>query len=91
MLKLATLFSGIGAIEQALKQLDIEYEIKFACDNGERELGISKEEIESNIKKNNIKNIKYYIDDLYSKTGITLVAFKSINRKASKIVCSSNK
>ena len=40
MIKLATVFSGIGAIEQALKQMNIEYEIVFACDNGERYLDI---------------------------------------------------
>lgn len=38
MLKVGTLFSGIGAFEQALKQLEILHEIKFACDNGEIEL-----------------------------------------------------
>lgn len=38
MLKLATLFSGIGAIEHALKRLGISYEIVFACDNGDVEL-----------------------------------------------------
>ena len=38
MLKVGTLFSGIGAFEQALKQLGIPHEIKFACDNGELEL-----------------------------------------------------
>lgn len=69
MIKLATLFSGIGAIEQALRQLELEHEIKFACDNGERELDCSKEEIEFNIKNNKIENIKEYIDDLYKKTG----------------------
>lgn len=37
-LKVGTLFSGIGAFEQALKQLGIDHEIKFACDNGEIEL-----------------------------------------------------
>lgn len=36
MLKIATVFSGIGAPEEALKQLNIGYEIVFACDNGER-------------------------------------------------------
>lgn len=36
-LKVGTLFSGIGAFETALKQLDIPHEIKFACDNGEIE------------------------------------------------------
>ena len=50
MLKLATLFSGIGAIEQALKQLNIDYEVSFACDNGERELPYSKEELVNIIK-----------------------------------------
>ena len=35
---LGTLFSGIGAIEQALCLMDIDHEIVFACDNGELEL-----------------------------------------------------
>ena len=34
-IKLATAFSGIGAIEQALKRLGIDYSIVFACDNGD--------------------------------------------------------
>lgn len=34
MLKLATVFTGIGAIEQALKRMNIKNEIVFACDNG---------------------------------------------------------
>lgn len=38
MLKVGTLFSGIGAFEQALKQLGIPHKIEFACDNGEIEL-----------------------------------------------------
>ncbi len=33
MLKLATAFSGIGAIEHALKRMKIEHELIFACDN----------------------------------------------------------
>lgn len=37
-MKLATVFSGIGAIEQALHRLGIDYEIVFACDNGDVEL-----------------------------------------------------
>lgn len=37
-LRVGTLFSGIGAFEAALKQLNIPHEIKFACDNGEIEL-----------------------------------------------------
>ena len=38
VLKVGTLFSGIGAFEEALRQLNISHEIKFACDNGEIEL-----------------------------------------------------
>lgn len=39
-MKLATVFSGIGAIEQALIRLNIEYSIAFACDNGDVELNL---------------------------------------------------
>ena len=38
MLRLGTVFSGIGAVEHALERLNIPYEIQFACDNGERKL-----------------------------------------------------
>ena len=37
MLKVGTLFSGIGAFEEALNQMAIPHEILFACDNGEIE------------------------------------------------------
>ncbi len=37
-LRVGTLFSGIGAFEEALKQLKVPHQIKFACDNGEIEL-----------------------------------------------------
>ena len=35
MLKIATVFSGIGAIEHAIKRMGIEHKIVFACDNGD--------------------------------------------------------
>ena len=38
MIRLGTLFSGIGAIEQALSLMKIRHSIVFACDNGELEL-----------------------------------------------------
>ncbi len=38
MIRLASLFSGIGAIEQALLRLKVEHTNVFACDNGELEL-----------------------------------------------------
>ena len=39
-MRLATVFSGIGAIEQALHRMGINYEIVFACDNGDVELNL---------------------------------------------------
>lgn len=38
MIRLATVFSGIGSVEWALKRSNIEHEIVFACDNGDIEL-----------------------------------------------------
>lgn len=51
MLKLATVFSGIGAVEEALRQLKIPFETVFACDNGERYLKQTKEELDVIIQK----------------------------------------
>ena len=39
-MRLATVFSGIGAIEQALHRMGIDYEIVIACDNGDVELNL---------------------------------------------------
>ena len=47
MIRIATVFSGIGAAEQALKQLGVDHRIVFACDNGERYLKQTTEDIES--------------------------------------------
>lgn len=38
MIRLGTLFSGIGAIEQALLRMGVEHSFVFACDNGELDL-----------------------------------------------------
>lgn len=35
MIRLATVFSGIGAIEHALTRMNIDHKIVFACDNGD--------------------------------------------------------
>ena len=40
MIVLGTVFSGIGAIEQALIRLGIEHRIAFACDNGDVDLDL---------------------------------------------------
>ena len=38
MIRLGTVFSGIGSIEQALKRINVCHTIVFACDNGDVEL-----------------------------------------------------
>ena len=48
MINIATVFSGIGSFEWALKRLGIEYNIVFACDNGEVEI-----EVEEGMKLKN--------------------------------------
>ena len=65
MIKLATLFSGIGAIEQALYIMGLDYKIIFACDNGDRELPLPLDIIKQNIKSLTFVEKKNYIDKLY--------------------------
>lgn len=69
-IRVATVFSGIGAFEQALKKLNINYEIVFACDNGEREITQQVDKIKDFFKKNNYDDnqINYYIKTLYATT-----------------------
>ena len=66
MIKVATLFSGIGAVEDALKKLNYEHKIVFACDTGERELEETREDIEEQIKDLSPIERKKYIDNLYN-------------------------
>lgn len=49
MIKLATVFSGIGAIEHALDRMGIEHQVVFACDNGD--VDIFTKSIDQNIDK----------------------------------------
>ena len=69
MIKLATVFSGIGSIEWALKRIGIEHKIVFACDNGERYLKQSTEEINASLNGLTEKERKTKIDNIYNSTG----------------------
>ena len=67
-IRLATVFSGIGAIEWAFKRLHIDHEIVFACDNGERDVFY---DVESERKVvfslSSQKEKREYVDNLYSR------------------------
>ncbi len=68
MLKLGTVFSGIGAIEHALERLSIPHDITFACDNGNIEIDLERDEIEKKLANlNSFKDKKNFIDELYTK------------------------
>ncbi|MFQ7521835.1 MAG: DNA cytosine methyltransferase [Terrisporobacter sp.] len=73
MLKIGTVFSGIGAIEHALKRMSIPHKIVFACDNGDVDIFKIKmnyniieilEELE--LLSNTIKNLNISVDEDYS-------------------------
>lgn len=67
-MKIATVFSGIGAPEWALKRLGIPYESLLACDNGEAvvEYDIQAEKAQLEQAKT-FADAKKYVDDLYLK------------------------
>lgn len=68
MLKIATVFSGIGAPEEAIKQLGIEHKIVFACDNGERYTTITEQDITEYINKNPKKSVQDVVKEAYDST-----------------------
>ncbi|WP_138418236.1 DNA cytosine methyltransferase [Aquibacillus sediminis] len=66
-LNIATVFSGIGSVEYALKRMNVPHNIVFACDNGEVELeDIDDQEVWETIKEQeNKQDKKQVVDDLY--------------------------
>lgn len=82
MLKLGTVFSGIGAIEQALKRMNIDHEIEFACDNGDIDIDIDYEnELKKIRKMKSIKEKKEYANNIYinnsKKTNFVEISYKA--------------
>lgn len=67
-IRLATVFSGIGAVEQAFKKINHPYDIIFACDNGERIIELDEEIIKENLKKLDHFEQNNYIKNLYDQT-----------------------
>ena len=78
-LKVGTLFSGIGSFEWALKRLNIDYEIVFACDNGDVDVKIDDydKELNKNKKAKTISEMKKNETDLYKNAKKTNFVEKS--------------
>ena len=56
LIRLATVFSGIGAIEHALDRMQLEHKIIFACDNGDieiltKEVGMNLDDIQEELSE----------------------------------------
>ena len=67
-MNLATMFSGIGSVEQAFIKLKINHDIVLACDNGNIELDINYEKEREEIAKfKTIEEKNNYVRELYSK------------------------
>ena len=97
MLKVATVFSGIGAIEHAIKRMGIDHRIVFACDNGDVDIlskkidadmvqiGTELEKLSKLINKIKIKSDadKNYKDELESMLGRTIDEFSKLKEQLS--------
>ena len=65
-IRLATTFSGIGAVEWAFKRLQIDHEIVFACDNGDISIDIDADSELAHIKKMaSTTEKREYVEKLY--------------------------
>nr|MCR5625363.1 DNA (cytosine-5-)-methyltransferase [Lachnospiraceae bacterium] len=65
--KLATVFSGIGAVEQALKRMEIDYQTLFACDNGERIIDIDYDSEMNEVRSlKTVEEKREYVNKLYN-------------------------
>lgn len=69
-INIGTLFSGIGAFEHALKQLQIPHHILFACDNGERELPLTYGNLYTLIKDFEKDELFAYCKEYINRIGI---------------------
>lgn len=92
MLRLATVFSGIGAIEHALERMNVKHRIVFACDNGDvdilnKKVGMNIDAIREEIiiLKTTIQDLQIdeSVEDLYKKQLYGM--FKEASKEQSQI------
>ena len=68
LLKIATVFSGVGAFEQALLKKSIQYEIVFACDTGERYVNINVDKLQEQLRGLPNKDREKFVSSIYDST-----------------------
>ena len=64
MIRLATVFSGIGAVEHALTRMDVDYEVVFACDNGDIDIFSKKINVDMDEIETELKSLRNLINDM---------------------------
>lgn len=86
MIRLATVFSGIGAIEHALNRMDIDNEIVFACDNGDidvlsKKVDVNMDDISTELITLNtlIKDMIFTEDDDYENQLVNMLNVAELN------------
>lgn len=86
MIKLATVFSGIGAIEHALDRMGLEHKIVFACDNGD--VDILSKKIGDNINdiQEEIKSLKEIVRNNIEKEDEFSKQLKQCENKFKKVI-----
>lgn len=64
MIRLATCFSGIGAIEHALNRMGVDNKIVFACDNGDVDILTKEIPLDISEMEKEFKDLKGIIDNI---------------------------
>lgn len=92
VIRLGTLFSGIGAIEQALILMNISHENVFACDNGELELKLlSKKEQKEYDKLKKIARYRITPEESKRRSELMKAESRLIDKYAKKVADFSSK
>lgn len=104
MIRLATVFSGIGAIEHALHRMNIDHQLVFACDNGDveiltKDVGMDLDEIGKELEELNqiINKIQFNdeLEDLYKSQLVGMLQealgeYKKVLEKIAALSCEEN-
>lgn len=104
MIRLATVFSGIGAIEHALQRMNIDHQLVFACDNGDveiltKDIGMDLDEIGTELEELNqiINKIQFNdeLEDLYKSQLVGMLEealgeYRKVLEKITVLNCDEN-
>ena len=66
MIRLATVFSGIGAVEHAMQRMGLEHKIVFACDNGDLDIFLKDIGIDIDSVEEELSDLERMIDKVSS-------------------------